>query len=370
MVKVVITGGVGFLGMEVAKRLLARGTAWSPVAKRMVPITKLALFDSAPSSAIPTQIAADPRVAHVHGSVSEAGWARALVDTPDVGVFHFASMMSGNSEADFDAAWSVNVLAQRDMLEALRAVGSQPRFFFTSSTASLGAEASGDCATDLTKLVPEGTYGFTKSVCELMLNEYSRRGFVDGRGLRLPVVVVRPGAPNAAATGAYSNVVREPLAGKSGSCILPLDLRMPCTSYQVAADNMLTLMELEQEVRTPPSRSRDARRAPRQARPAEPLYSALAAVLRLRRSCISTACTCSLRSRRTAPSCTRPRLRWRRSAVSRSAPSTSASTQWRPRLSEGWPARPTARVRVRSACAVTIAPRASFGCMFATTFEF
>jgi nucleoside-diphosphate-sugar epimerase len=166
--------------------------------------------------------------------------------------------MSGNSEADFDAAWSVNVLAQRDMLEALRAVGSRPRFFFTSSTASLGAEASGACATDLTKLVPEGTYGFTKSVCELMLNEYSRRGFVDGRGLRLPVVVVRPGAPNAAATGAYSNVVREPLAGKPGSCILPLDLRMPCTSYQLAADNMLALMELEEEVRP----ARAARRAP------------------------------------------------------------------------------------------------------------
>jgi len=251
MVKVVITGGLGFLGMEVAKRLLARGSAWSPVARKLAPITQIALFDAAPASLMPTEVAADPRVRLVPGSVSEPGWAAELVNTPDVGVFHFASMMSGNSEADFDSAWSVNVLAQRSLLEELRRVGGEaacaPRFFFTSSTACLGSEASGECATDLTKLVPEGTYGYTKAVCELMLNEYSRRGFVDGRGLRLPVVVVRPGAPNAAATGAYSNCVREPLAGKAGSVILPMDLKMPVTSYQVAADNMLTLMELESE---------------------------------------------------------------------------------------------------------------------------
>ncbi|KAG8457491.1 hypothetical protein KFE25_004127 [Diacronema lutheri] len=245
--KIVVTGGRGFLGIEVVKRLLARGTAWSPVAKAMVPIAQVAVFDAAPADALPAALAADARVANVVGSATEPGWAARLVDTPDVGVFHFASMMSGNSEADFDAAWAVNVLAQRDLLEALRRVGSTPRFFFTSSTASLGAEASGECATDLTKLVPEGTYGFTKAVCELMLNEYSRRHFVDGRGLRLPVVAVRPGAPNAAATGAYSNAVREPLAGKAGSVVLPPDLKMPVTSYQLAADNMIALMDVEQE---------------------------------------------------------------------------------------------------------------------------
>jgi nucleoside-diphosphate-sugar epimerase len=164
MVKVVITGGLGFLGMEVAKRLLAKGSVWSPVLKRIAPISNLTLFDSAPASAMPRDVASDARVSHVQGSVSDEGWARALVDTPDLGVFHFASMMSGNSEADFDEAWRVNVLAHRELLEQLRNVGSEPRFFFTSSTASLGAEASGECANDLTKLVPEGTYGFTKAV--------------------------------------------------------------------------------------------------------------------------------------------------------------------------------------------------------------
>ena len=100
-------------------------------------------------------------------------------------------------------------------------------------------------------------------VCELMLNEYSRRHFVDGRGLRLPVVAVRPGAPNAAATGAYSNAVREPLAGKAGSVVLPPDLKMPVTSYQLAADNMIALMDVEQEVQPPPAPPLRARRAPR-----------------------------------------------------------------------------------------------------------
>lgn len=161
---VVVTGGRGFLGLEVVKRLLARGTAWSPVAKSMAPIARLTVFDSAPATAMPAALAADSRIVNVVGSVSEPGWTSKLIDSPDVGVFHFASMMSGNSEADFDAAWSVNVLAQRDLLEALRSVKSNPRFFFTSSTASLGAEASGECANDLTKLVPEGTYGFTKAV--------------------------------------------------------------------------------------------------------------------------------------------------------------------------------------------------------------
>lgn len=160
----VVTGGRGFLGLEVVKRLLARGTAWSPVARAPAPIARVTVFDSAPAAAMPAELAADARVSNVVGSVGEPGWASRLINTPDVGVFHFASMMSGNSEADFDAAWAVNVFAQRDLLEALRLVDSSPRFFFTSSTACLGAEASGECATDLTKLVPEGTYGFTKAV--------------------------------------------------------------------------------------------------------------------------------------------------------------------------------------------------------------
>lgn len=162
--KVVVTGGLGFLGMEVCKRLLRRGTAFSPVAKAARDITELTIFDSAPAELMPAEVAADSRVKLVGGAVSESGWVSKLVDTEDIAVFHFVSMMSGNSEADFDAAWDVNVLAQRQLLEALRELPTTPRFFFTSSTASLGADAAKQGANDLTKLVPEGTYGFTKSV--------------------------------------------------------------------------------------------------------------------------------------------------------------------------------------------------------------
>ena len=95
---------------------------------------------------------------------------------------------------------------------------------------------------DLTKLLPQNTYGFHKAVCELMLNDYSRRGWVDGRGLRLPVIAVRPGAPNAATTGAWSSVVREPLNGQDCEIPIPVDVPMPVASYQTAIEAMLLLM--------------------------------------------------------------------------------------------------------------------------------
>lgn len=250
MVKLAITGGLGWLGRELCKRALKVGTAYSPVAKASETISEVVLFDAVP----PVNAPEDPRVKVSTGSLSDSGgdWARRLVDTDNVAVVHLASMMSGNSEADFDAAWEVNCVGMRSLLEALRSTGTCPRIVFTSSTAAL--MPTREAASDLTKIVPENTYGWTKGTCELMLNEYSRRGFVDGRGLRLPVVVVRPGPPNAAATGAYSSVVRETLQGNDFACPLPMACRAPMTSYQVAVDNMWHLLSnVESSVRAAPA---------------------------------------------------------------------------------------------------------------------
>uniref|UniRef100_A0A7S3B2G1 NAD-dependent epimerase/dehydratase domain-containing protein n=1 Tax=Haptolina ericina TaxID=156174 RepID=A0A7S3B2G1_9EUKA len=185
----------------------------------------------------------DSRVRVLTGSLATPGVAAELIDRPDTTVLHLASMVSGDTEAAPQDGWTTNVEGQRLLLEALRESAPDARFLFTSSTATLGPVASEASAPDdTTKLLPLNTYGFHKAVCELMINDYSRRGGVDARGLRLPVIVVRPGAPNAALTGAWSTVVREPLAGRNCTIPVPLDAKMPIASYQSVVQAMETLL--------------------------------------------------------------------------------------------------------------------------------
>ena len=265
MVKVVITGGLGFLGRQVCRRLLERGRIFSPVAGAEAPVSSVTLFDVADPLSAAARAQADTGASHARGEdlgmlldprvsialgdlkADASSTARALVDTDDVAVFHLASMMSGDSEGAFDDAWATNVEGQRALLEAMRARGGagRPRFVFTSSVALLGGDAARTRAHDGCKLLPENTYGYTKAVCELMLNEYARRGFVDGRGVRLPSIVVRPGAPNAATTSCFSGVVREPLDGAESVLPVPLDLPHPAASVGVAVGGILDLMRAD-----------------------------------------------------------------------------------------------------------------------------
>ena len=249
MVHLVITGGLGFLGVQAARRFLRSGLAWSPSMRCAAPIVRLTLFDAmpVPEDHLPEELKADPRLQVASGDITMPGVAAEVLDGAayegDVAVIHLASMVSGNSETNPDAAWQVNVEGQRAVLDALRECAPGARFLFTSSTAALGPVAPGaPPPNDLTKLLPQNTYGFHKAVCELMLNDYSRRGWVDGRGLRLPVIAVRPGAPNAAATGAWSSVVREPLNGQDCNIPIPADVPMPVASYQTAVHAMELLM--------------------------------------------------------------------------------------------------------------------------------
>lgn len=240
-----ITGGLGFLGQQLARHVLRRGTVWGPRLKREVELEQLTLFDvSLPpeDSPLPADIMADSRVRIMTADLTEPGVADELVDDDAMSVVHLASMVSGDTEADHVKGWEVNVEGQRSLLESLRTRAPGARFLFTSSTAALGPVAAGESASDETKMLPMNTYGFHKTVCELMVNDYARRNFVDARCLRLPVVVVRPGAPNAALTGCWSSVVREPLKGEDVDIPVPMDVQLPVASYQTVVAGISTLM--------------------------------------------------------------------------------------------------------------------------------
>jgi nucleoside-diphosphate-sugar epimerase len=183
----------------------------------------------------------------VTGDVADAGRLREVVDRDDISVFHLASMVSAECETDFDAALAVNLDGCRTVLEACRARASRPRLVFTSSIAAFGGLAASEVATDSTKLTPETTYGTTKAICELLVNDYTRKGFVDGRSARLPTVVIRPGRPNAAASSWVSGIFRERLNGEE--CRLPVDpgTRVPIAGYRTVVENLVHLHELDHD---------------------------------------------------------------------------------------------------------------------------
>jgi len=239
--KVVITGGAGFLGQMLARRLLAAGQL-TGVSGAPEPIDEVVLFDRAiPPKLLP---GLDGRAALLTGDIADSARLRAVVDRDDISVFHLASMVSAECEVDFDAALTVNVDGCRSVLEACRARGSRPRLVFSSSIAAFGGLASSEVATDSTKLTPGTTYGTTKAICELLVNDYTRKGFLDGRTARLPTVVIRPGRPNAAASSWVSGIFRERLNGEE--CIVPVDpgTRVPLAGYRTVVENLVRLHEL------------------------------------------------------------------------------------------------------------------------------
>lgn len=233
--KIVITGGAGFLGQKLARALLARGHVRLGETSR--PIDRMVLID---------QLAAppmdDPRVTAIGADIADpAALSHAMGPDADL-VFHLAAVVSGQAEADFDLGMRVNLDASRQLLDHCRRAGNQPRVVFTSSVAVYGG-ASGDVDDD-TPLRPRSSYGTQKAIGELLLGDYSRRGFVDGRVLRLPTISVRPGAPNKAASSFASGLIREPLHGLETVCPVPLDLRLWLLSPRRAIEAIIAGAEL------------------------------------------------------------------------------------------------------------------------------
>lgn len=242
--KVVITGGTGFLGLRLARKILERGSLTGASGGQET-VDEMVLFDAVTPAERPEGL--DDRVTIESGDVSDAATIAKLVNGPSLSVFHLASVVSAGAEQDFDLAMKVNVDGGINLLEACRSAPGTPRFVFTSSLAVFGGAAMPSEVGDDTKITPQNTYGMTKAVNELLVNDYTRKGFVDGRGARLPTTVIRPGKPNKAASSFASGVFREPLAGET--CELPVrrDTPMAIGGYRDAVDGMVTLHEADSE---------------------------------------------------------------------------------------------------------------------------
>jgi nucleoside-diphosphate-sugar epimerase len=193
---------------------------------------------------IATDQGAMPFERAVVGNIAYPQFARSLI-TPEVGVvFHLASLVSGGAEQNFELGTKVNLDATRDLLEACRLAGHRPKFVFASSVAVYGGSLP-DPVTDETPPSPRMSYGAQKLVCEVLIDDYSRRGFVDGRALRLPAVLVRPGTANTAVSGWSSAIIREPLAGRDYVCPVGPQTRLACISLAKVVRAFHRIAEVE-----------------------------------------------------------------------------------------------------------------------------
>ncbi len=236
---VLIIGAAGMVGRKLSAALIKSGR----IAGREIEALTLADIVE------PEAPAFGGTVSTRAADLSAPGAAADLVaGRPDV-VFHLAAIVSGEAEADFDKGYRINLDGTRYLLEAIRQEGLLsgpylPRLVFTSSIAVFGApfpEAIGDefFSTPLT------SYGTQKAICELLLNDYSRKGFVDGIGIRLPTIVVRPGRPNLAASGFFSNILREPLSGKEAVLPVGRDVRHWFASPRAAVGFLVRAAEMD-----------------------------------------------------------------------------------------------------------------------------
>jgi nucleoside-diphosphate-sugar epimerase len=226
---IVITGGCGFLGRRVALQLLGRDD-----------VDELVLFDNAPST---LPLPEDRRIKLVTGDIADREVARRLISAGTHSVFHLAAVVSGQAEADTDLGYRVNLDGTRAVLDACRALGTCPRVVFASSLAVYGG-ALPPAVGDDTPLTPQTSYGAQKAIGELLVNDYSRKGFIDGRAVRLPTVVVRPGRPNRAASTFASSMIREPLAGREAVCPVSPDTLMALASPRRIVAGLIRALDL------------------------------------------------------------------------------------------------------------------------------
>jgi nucleoside-diphosphate-sugar epimerase len=231
--QIVITGGAGFLGVRLARSLLAKGTlalAGGPA----LDIGRITLVDRA---APPDDLLADPRVTALIGDLNallEDPKAATPVVGPDTAlVFHLAAAVSGECEANFDLGMRSNFAATLSLLDACRALKTRPMLVFSSSLAVFG-DAPGlplpPVIEDSTLPTPQSSYGIQKFIGEQLMADYTRKGFVQGRSVRLMTVSVRPGKPNGAASSFLSGMLREPLAGVRSTCPVPADTPVALSS--------------------------------------------------------------------------------------------------------------------------------------------
>lgn len=235
---IVVTGAAGFLGKKLIAALLAKGALNDRSGKPRT-IARITAVDIVPLSGID-----DARVRTIAADIANPDALATCIDAQTDGVFHLAAVVSGQAEQDFDLGMRINVDATRLIMERLRALPQQVKLVTTSSVAVFGGQLPLKVADDRV-WQPQSSYGTQKAINDLLLSDYSRRGFLDGRSLRMPTIVVRPGKANAAASSFASAIIREPTDGNTACCPVSCDTRLWLMSPARAVEALIHGYELE-----------------------------------------------------------------------------------------------------------------------------
>lgn len=228
--KIIITGGQGFLGQRLAKTLLQHPN---------IVIDELVLIDVVQPIA-PNN---DSRVRCLQMDLRRSEGLTEVITKDTNAIFHLAAIVSSHAEQDPDLGYEINFLATRNLLEICRQTNPAIRFIFSSSLAVFGGQLP-EVINDDTAVTPQSTYGTQKAMCELLINDYTRKGFVDGIVARLPTICIRPGKPNKAASSFVSGIMREPLHGEDTVCPVSEDLVLWLSSPNTVIDNFIHALQL------------------------------------------------------------------------------------------------------------------------------
>ncbi|MCA9835558.1 MAG: SDR family oxidoreductase [Trueperaceae bacterium] len=234
--RVVILGGAGFLGQKLTKALLEKGDIKGQA------ISKLLVFDR-----FEANLEADERLEQITGDISQPTTLEKLI-LPDTDVIiHLAAIVSGEAEQNFDLGMQINLHATEALLEVCRKLNKPPQFLFASSIAVFGGDMP-EIIEDNTAPTPQSSYGAQKAICELLINDYSRKGFIDGIILRFPTIVVRPGKPNAATSTFASSIIREPLQGQEAICPVTGDTKLWILSPRQAIRSAVKALDMDTDL--------------------------------------------------------------------------------------------------------------------------
>jgi len=230
--QIVVTGAAGFLGRRLIAALLRRGSIVT-ASGVTTSITRIGAFDVVSAGGFQ-----DDRVTPVVGDISDPSQVARVIGPDTISVFHLAAIVSGQAESDFDLGMRINIDSTRLAMERIRSAAPGAKFLMTSSVAVFGGDLP-DIVSDSQVWRPQSSYGTQKAISDLLLADYSRRGYLDGRSLRMPTIVVRPGKPNNAASSFASGIIREPLNGLDAVCPVPPETALWLMSPDQAIRNIV-----------------------------------------------------------------------------------------------------------------------------------